>query len=123
MRRCLLVEHSPLIRKVARIVLTKLRYDVVEAETAESGLDHCRALIPDLIFLDWHLPGAKSSMDFLTGLRSMIGDAKPFIVYCTTENDPLEISKAMIAGCDDVLIKPVTIADREEKLTALPIAA
>lgn len=123
MRRCLLVEDSALIRKVARIVLEKARYDVVEAETADAGLEHCQSVMPDLIILDWHLPGALTSLEFLAGLRNVMGDAKPHIIYCTSENDPIEISKAMLAGCDDVLIKPFTLADMEEKISPLPIAA
>ncbi len=53
---------------------------------------------------------AMGAVDFLGALRLASPDRKPFIIYCTTENDPIDISKAFAAGADDYLMKPF---DRE----------
>lgn len=121
MRRCLLIDDSPLIRKVARLVFEQQRYTVLEAENAADALGHCEEM-PELILLDWHLPGS-NSLDLLKQLKAVAGTARPYIIYLTTENDPLDISRAMQAGCDDVMMKPFTRADLEAKLDSLPLAA
>jgi two-component system chemotaxis response regulator CheY len=122
MRRCLIVDDSPIIRRVARLILERLRFEVAEADSVQAALDACKSQMPDVILLDWHMPGTPP-LELLTALRSLGGEAKPFIVYCTTENDPMDISKAMHAGCDDFMLKPFTLADLEAKVATLQTAA
>lgn len=122
MRRCLLIDDSPLIRKVARLVFERQRYTVLEAESAADALEHCGKEMPELILLDWYLPGS-NALDLLKQLKAVAGTARPYIIYLTTENDPLDISRAMQAGCDDVMMKPFTRAELEAKLDSLPVAA
>lgn len=115
MRRCLVIDDSPLIRKVARMVLERHRMSVDEADGVDSGLAACKTAKPDVVLLDWHLPG-KPSVQFLSGLQSLGLQPKPRVIYCTTDNDPIDVARAMEAGCDDVLIKPFLYSDLEEKL-------
>ncbi len=122
MRRFLIIDDSPLIRKVAHLVLERMRFTVDEAESAQDGLAACRKAMPDYILLDWHLPGM-SAFEFLHHLKGLGASSKPYVIYCTTENDPLDLSKAMHAGCEDVMLKPFTRADLEAKLNALSAAA
>lgn len=115
MRRCLVIDDSPLIRKVVRMVLERHRMIVDEADGVDTGLDVCRRTKPDMVLLDWHMPG-KPAQEFLTKLQTLALPQKPFVVYVTSENDPIDISRAMQAGCDDVLIKPFLSFDLEVKL-------
>jgi two-component system chemotaxis response regulator CheY len=65
--------------------------------------------MPDFILLDWHMPGM-AAMDLLRALRGASDGNTAHIVYCTTENDREDISRALEAGADDYLLKPF---DRE----------
>jgi two-component system chemotaxis response regulator CheY len=122
MRRVLIIDDSHLIRRVARAYLERMRFDVVEAEAVPEAIERCKERMPDVILLDWHLPTI-SAFDFLAALRPLIAGAKPFIVYCTTENDPIDITKAMNAGADDYLLKPFDRSDIEAKFAQIPVAA
>jgi CheY-like chemotaxis protein len=61
--RILVVEDDPLVREVAVEALTDEGYEVVEAETGEQALEHCRKQAADLIFTDIRLPGEVNGWD------------------------------------------------------------
>ena len=65
--------------------------------------------MPDAIILDYHMPGM-GTVEFLSSLRGLANGKKPFVVYCTTENDTADITRSIAAGADDYVIKPF---DRE----------
>jgi two-component system chemotaxis response regulator CheY len=105
MKRCLVVDDSDVIRRVARRILESLGFQIEEAENAQEALKHCGEAMPDSILLDWHMPGM-GAMELLRAVRRASEGNKPYIVYCTTENDRHDISRALAAGADDFLIKP-----------------
>jgi two-component system chemotaxis response regulator CheY len=111
MKHCLIVDDSEVIRKVARRILEKLNFETSEAEHGQEAIERCKAIMPDAILLDWNMP-VMGGIEFLASLRLTAGESerKPYILYCTTENDPVDISKALAEGADDYLLKPF---DRE----------
>lgn len=122
MTSCLIVDDSSVIRKVARAILESLRYEVAEAASGEEALKHCETHQPDLIILDWHMPGM-STLDFLSKLRTRSSGPRPRILYCTTELDIPDISRAIAAGADHYLMKPFNRQMIETKLAELQAAA
>lgn len=105
MRRCLVVDDSRVIRKVARRILEDMRFQIEEAGDGRQALQACRRQMPDAILLDWTMP-VMSGIDFLRWLRSEPGGDKPRVVFCTTENDVERISEALEAGADEYMMKP-----------------
>jgi two-component system, chemotaxis family, chemotaxis protein CheY len=105
MRHCLIVDDSDVIRKVAHRVLEEFHVTSTEAENAQEALDYCKRAMPDIILLDWHMPHL-SAHDFLFMLRNQPGGETPVIIYCTTENDRIDIAKARQYGANAVLFKP-----------------
>jgi two-component system, chemotaxis family, chemotaxis protein CheY len=105
MKRCLVVDDSDVIRRVARRILESLGFQIEEAENGQEALKRCGEAMPDSILLDWHMPGM-GVMELLRALRRGPDGHKAHIVYCTTENDRHDISRALAAGADDYLIKP-----------------
>lgn len=118
MKHCLVVDDSKVIRKVARHLLESMNFEVSEAENGREAVELCVERMPDAVLLDWQMP-VMSGLEFLGALRLAIKGERPHIIYCTTENDPAEISRAFIGGADDYLLKPF---DRET-LTAKLAAA
>ncbi len=105
MKSCLIVDDSKVIRMVARTILEELDFEVLEATDAEVAVDTCTKRMPDAILLDWNLP-AMTGIDFLRHLRGMTGGDAPVVVFCTTENDPAYIEKALSTGADEFIMKP-----------------
>jgi two-component system chemotaxis response regulator CheY len=109
MKRCLVVDDSSVIRKVARRILEDLSFSISEAEDGQQALDACRKEMPDAILLDWNMP-VMDGFEFLGRLRKEPGGMGPKVVFCTTENDIAHIAKAMRAGANEYIMKPF---DRE----------
>jgi len=115
MNRCLVIDDSRVIRKVARSILEDLNFDMAEAEDAEVALEYCRTGMPELILLDFDLPG-NNCAEFVRKVRHERNGERPVIVFCTTDNDVLQISQALAAGANDYLQKPFDRATLESKL-------
>lgn len=122
MKRCLVVDDSSVIRKVAHTLLNSLGYEVIEAENGAGGLAICAKQMPDAIFIDWDLPDM-SGFDFLVEFTRSFPGSGPHIVYATTENDPIDISRALKTGASDFLIVPFDRPSLEEKFPHAAIAA
>ncbi len=105
MKSCLIVDDSTVVRKVARRILENMDYIVDEAEDGQEAFDKCRAEMPDAILLDWNMP-ILSGLEFLKLLRGYVGGEKPYVVYCTVENDIGAIAMALKAGASDYMMKP-----------------
>lgn len=118
MKTCLVVDDSSVVRKVARRILENLKVEATEAEGGQQALDQCQQAMPDIIILDYHMPGM-GTVEFLSTLRGLTQGKKPFVVYCTTENDAADITRTIAAGADDYVIKPF---DREALRTKLAAA-
>jgi len=115
MKRCLVVDDSSVVRKVARRILEDLDFTVVEAEDGRQALERCYEAMPDLILVDWNMP-VVSGVEFLASLRSTRGGGAPKVVFCASENDVAHIARAMRAGADDYLLKPFNREMVEAKL-------
>jgi two-component system, chemotaxis family, chemotaxis protein CheY len=115
MHRCLVIDDSRIIRKVARCILEDLNFDTAEAEDTEIALEYCRSGMPELILLDFDLPNG-NGVEFVRKVRHEPNGERPVIVFCTTDNDVLQISQALAAGANDYLQKPF---DRETLVAKL----
>lgn len=109
MKQVLVVDDSPVIRKIARRILEGMKLRTSEAADGKQALATCSFEMPDAILVDWSMP-VLDGYDFLRQLRRMPGGERPKVVFCTSENDIVGISRAMHAGADDFMMKPF---DRE----------
>jgi two-component system, chemotaxis family, chemotaxis protein CheY len=121
-KRCLIVDDSEIVRKVARVIVESLKFDVSEAATAQEALDACKPDMPDVIFLDWHLPGT-NSIELIKGIRQLGVFKRPYIIYCMTEHDTDILDRATLAGIDDSIAKPFDRATLTAKFAGFKLAA
>lgn len=111
MKSCLVIDDSSIVRKVERRIMENLKFKAAEAEQGQDAIAYCQANgMPDAILLDCTLPDMPSH-EVLTLLRSMPGAGNTFIIYCASENEPKDITRAMSSGASDYILKPFT---REE---------
>jgi len=121
MRHCLIVDDSKIIRKVGRHILESLNFEVTEAENGQDAVECCLQRMPHAVLLDWHMP-VMNGLEFLGALRLATKGERPYIIYCTTENDPAELARALIGGAHDYLLKPYDRSTLAAKLAAVQIA-
>jgi len=103
--RCLVVDDSRVIRKVARRILEARGFIVIEAGDGQQALEACRTQMPDCVLLDWNMP-VMNGLEFLKRLRAEYGPDKPAVVFCTTESEMTAIEQAISNGAQEYIMKP-----------------
>jgi two-component system chemotaxis response regulator CheY len=121
MRRCLVVDDSRVIRKIACRILEEFEITGEEAEDGESALQACRVAMPELLLLDGDAPGLNSA-EFVRALRREKGGDKPLVLYCVTEIDVPHISGVLHAGANHYMLKPYDRIAMRNRLADLGLA-
>ncbi|HET6184259.1 MAG TPA: response regulator [Acetobacteraceae bacterium] len=103
--RCLVVDDSRTVRRIARRILEDGGFTVDERENGAAALEACRAALPDVVLLDWNMP-EMSGIEFLRALRTEFGPDRPPVVFCTTETELAFIEAALAAGAQEYIMKP-----------------
>jgi CheY-like chemotaxis protein len=116
----LIVDDNAQNLKLARVVLTTAGYQVRTATDAEEALTLLDSFIPRLILMDLQLPG----LDGLALTRRLKADSTRrniIIIALTAYAMKGDDEKAMAAGCDGYISKPVDV-ERLPKLVAEHLA-
>lgn len=96
-------------------ILTSMEYDVVQAVDAEQGIQIALREQPHLILLDLSLP----RMDGWTAASALKSEPvlKPIPVIALTAHAMVgDRERALKAGCDDYITKPINIQELDRKL-------
>ncbi|HVH82389.1 MAG TPA: response regulator [Stellaceae bacterium] len=105
MKSCLVVDDSRVQRSFTRAIVENLAFACREAPTCEAAISSCRFSMPDVILLDWNMPGI-SGLDCLQTIRGMPGGDRPKIVLCSANSDIEHILLALDQGADEYIMKP-----------------
>jgi twitching motility two-component system response regulator PilH len=103
--RVLVIDDSTTVLAVLRRYLEQNQYIVLEAETAEAGIQIARQEKPDLIFLDIVLPGM-NGFTALRTLRREAGTKEIPVIMMSGNEQATEQFYAQRIGADDFMKKP-----------------
>ncbi|MGH8224919.1 MAG: phosphate regulon transcriptional regulator PhoB [Gammaproteobacteria bacterium] len=117
-KRILIVEDEEPIRRMMRFSLERVGFDVVEAEDAQSARLAVAERPPDLILLDWMLPGT-SGMDFARELRSDEATKELPIIMVTARAEEENRVRGLDLGCDDYVTKPFSPSELVARIRAV----
>lgn len=104
--KILIVEDNPLNLELAAALLEASGFVVQPARTAEEGLRVARELLPDLVLMDFGLPG----MDGLSAVKQLKADPATrhlSVVGLTAHAMKGDQEIALNAGCEGYLTKPI----------------
>lgn len=101
--KILIVEDERAIRDMLSLYLSK-QYKVIEAEDYQSAVNRL-AEKPDLILLDWMLPG-RSGIHFISYLKKQPETDKIPIIMLTARSSEEDCITGLNAGADDYITKP-----------------
>ena len=104
--KILIIEDNLLNLELATDLLEANGFMVSSAQSAEEGLRLARELLPDLVLMDFSLPG----MDGLTATKNLKTDFATrhlSVVGLTANAMKGDAEAALAAGCDGYLTKPI----------------
>jgi two-component system phosphate regulon response regulator PhoB len=101
----LVVEDEPAILELLRINLVAAGYAVREAADAETANALLKEQLPDLVLLDWMLPG-HSGLAFATALRAEPRTRELPVIMVTARADEADRVAGLEAWVDDYVTKP-----------------
>jgi two-component system, OmpR family, phosphate regulon response regulator PhoB len=105
MSRVLVVEDESAIAELVMLNLRHSGYDVVLAATADEAQAAVDRVLPDLVLLDWMLPG-QSGLQLAKRWRSQARTRELPIIMLTARNEEADKISGLDAGADDYLTKP-----------------
>ncbi|MDQ5887346.1 MAG: two-component system, OmpR family, phosphate regulon response regulator PhoB [Pseudomonadota bacterium] len=114
----LLVEDEPAIQELIAFNLEQAGHHVLRADTAEQGLSLVKNALPDLVLLDWMLPGV-SGIDFTRRLRSDERTKTVPIIMLTARSEEPDKIAGLESGADDYITKPFSPRELVARIKAV----
>lgn len=113
--RILIIEDDEAILRVLRRALAYEGYRVDTAPDGESGLNQARDYHPDLVILDWMLPGM-DGLEVCQRLRT--GGSVP-VLMLTAKDTLQDRVQGLDAGAEDYMVKPFELDELLARVRAL----
>jgi CheY-like chemotaxis protein len=122
-KQVLIVDDCDITVRMLAKVMSDLGFDAVGVASADIALDILsEEHAPDLILMDWMMPGM-NGIDLINWLRgSQIHRDTP-ILMVTAKDGIDQVAEALSAGANEYIIKPFSRESIEEKLSILGIEA
>lgn len=115
-RPCILVvEDNPDNRTLIKDVLDALDYDVIEALDGVMGVELALSKKPSLILMDLSLP-RKDGWEAARELKANAEVSQIPIIALTAHAMVGDKEKALQAGCDDYISKPINLSELSQKI-------
>jgi len=114
----LIVEDDPAIAELLKASLSRAGHTTRHALDVETAEKLVRDALPDLIVLDWMLPGA-SGVEFARRLRAAERTRDVPIIMLTARSDEQDKITGLEVGADDYLTKPFSPRELAARIKAV----
>ena len=119
--KVLVVDDEPFMRKVVRTLLTGMGVrNIMEAQDGIAGLETIRRDQPDVVILDWSMPGLDGPA-FVRMVRSPQTFPMPDIpiIMLTGHGERAKVIQAIEIGVNEFLLKPVSTKALRDRMAAV----
>ena len=114
----LVVEDEPAIQELIAYNLKQAGHQPLRADNAEQAMNLVQNALPDLVLLDWMLPG-QSGIDFARRLRSDKRTRTVPIIMLTARSDEQDKLTGLDTGADDYITKPFSPRELNARIKAV----
>ena len=118
MPKILLVDDVDLFLELERAYLDGCGYELVTASSGEEALQRLDKVAPDLLLLDFYMPGMDGD-EVCRTIRKNPRWGKLPIIMVTAAGKPQEVQRCLQSGSDDYVTKPVNKQELREKVARL----
>jgi two-component system phosphate regulon response regulator PhoB len=105
LKKVLVVEDDELIRQFLCMTLRLEGYEVIEAVNGDEAIAMAFSQLPDLILLDWMMPGT-SGLEVLKAVRAHSATCNIPVVMATAKSEEADLSLSSLEGASAYLSKP-----------------
>jgi two-component system phosphate regulon response regulator PhoB len=117
-KRILIVDDEPAIRDMVAFALRKAEYEPLHAGDAREASAAIVEQVPDLILLDWMLPGI-SGLELARRLRKDGLTREVPIIMLTARGEENDRVNGLDAGVDDYVVKPFSARELLARIKAV----
>jgi len=114
----LVVEDEPAIQELIAYNLKQAGHQPLRADNAEQALTLVANALPDLVLLDWMLPGL-SGIEFARRLRADKRTRAIPIIMLTARSDEQDKLQGLETGADDYITKPFSPRELNARIKAV----
>ncbi len=114
----LIVDDEPAIRQMLQFTLSAEGFDCHEAGSADEAAGALAAHVPDLILLDWMLPGV-SGLDYARRLKRDPRTQGIPIIMLTAKDAEADKVRGLDSGADDYVTKPFSTQELLARVRAV----
>lgn len=114
----LVVEDEAAIRDMLRFALTRADYEVAEAGSAQEARLRIADRTPDLILLDWMMPGV-TGIELARELKSQPTTRDIPVIMVTARAEEEDKVRGLNIGCDDYVSKPFSFPELIARIQAV----
>jgi len=118
MARLLVIDDDLDLAKLTAIRLARAGHEVQSAHDGETGLAAIREFHPELVVLDWMMPGM-DGIEVCTAVRADAEIAGTPLIMLTAKSAPADLDRAFEAGVNAVITKPYTSADLVGRVSSI----
>ena len=116
--RILIVEDEPAIREMVGVALSRADFQLCEAGDTTAAMISISDKVPDLILLDWMLPGT-SGLEFARRLKKEELSQHIPIIMLTARGEETDKITGLDTGADDYITKPFSPRELVARITAV----
>jgi two-component system, OmpR family, phosphate regulon response regulator PhoB len=116
MAKILIAEDDSAVRSLIRMTLDSGQTEIFEVDDGDAALELARRELPELIFLDWSMPG-RSGIEVCRALREDPRTARIKVVMLTARSERSDREEGFAAGADDYITKPFSPLQLLDKVT------
>jgi two-component system phosphate regulon response regulator PhoB len=114
----LVIEDEPAIQELLALNLTQAGHNAIRALSVEQAQQLMRETMPDLILLDWMLPGM-SGIEFAKRLKSDEYSKGIPIIMLTARGEEVDKVRGLEVGADDYVTKPFSPRELNARIKAV----
>ena len=116
--KILIVEDEPAIQELLTFNVMQAGFQALRAEDADGAWQQIRGAIPDLILLDWMLPGT-SGVTLAKQLRADARTRDIPIIMLTARGEERDKIVGLESGADDYITKPFSPRELMARIRAV----
>jgi two-component system phosphate regulon response regulator PhoB len=114
----LIVEDEADLAEMLRYNLEAEEFAVIAAASGDEASERMHEVTPDLILLDWMLPGP-SGIELCRRWRARAETAKVPIIMLTARGEEEERVRGLATGADDYVVKPFSVPELMARVRAI----